>query len=208
MGNKTKDELISLSTNLSETALDSIMAEGIFKDIPVIGSMISVGKLIYSISDYFLFTRIIHFINELDLKNQQDVDDLKRKYFSDNDYNKIGSKILLTLERSDDQKKIKWLAKCFRLFLDKFIIKDEFMRLTSILNNSYVSDLEKIIVFDKRKNITSHNDLVETYVLDHLFSIGLLESHGFDGGNATGENAGTIYGLNKFGQKIKDLIIK
>jgi hypothetical protein len=208
MENKTKEELLSLSTNLGETALDSILSDGIFKDIPGISSLISVGKLTHSISDYFLFTRIIHFINELNLKNQQEIDELKRKYFSDKDYKKIGSKILLTIERTDDQKKIKWLAKCFRLFLDKTIIKAEFIRLTSILNNAYVDDLEKIIVFDKREEITTHNDLVESYILDHLFSIGLLETFGIDGGNAGGENSGTIYGLNIFGQKIKDLIIK
>jgi len=208
MDNPIKEELLALSTNLEEMALDSIISDGIFKDIPVVGSLISIGKFTLSISDYFLLTRIIHFINELDLKNQEEIDELKRKYFKDKDYNKIGSKILLTLERSDDLKKIKWLAKCFRLFLDKIITKSEFMRLSSIINNAYVDDVEKITIFDLKREITSQNEIVETYVLDHLFSIGLLETHGFDGGADWGKNSGTVYSLNKFWKKFKDIILK
>ncbi len=208
MDKKSKDELLALSTNLGENALDSIISDGIFKEFTIIGPIISLWKLTRSIYDYFLFSRIILFINELDLKNQNEIDELKRIYFKDNDHKKIGAKLLLTLEKADDIKKIKWLAKCFRLFLDKIIIKGEFMKLTSIINNAYVEDVEKIIVFDQRQEITSQNDIIETYVLDHLFSIGLLTNLGFDGGEYSGQNSGAVYCLNAFGQKFKDMVIK
>jgi hypothetical protein len=208
MDDKTKNELLALSSNFGEIALDSILSDGIFRDIPVVGSLISLSKLTYSISDYFLLTRIIHFVNELDLKSQSDIDELKIKYFKDDDYIKIGSKILLAIEKSDDQRKLKWLAKCFRLLLDKQISKSTFMRLTSIINNVFAEDIEQILIFNQRKEITSSNDIIETYVLDQLFSAGLLESRGFDGGDISGNNSGTIYALNNYGKIIMEKLLK
>ncbi len=62
------------------------------------------------------------------------------------------------------------------------------MRLSSIINGCYVTDVSKITVFSERIEIASSNTLIETYSLDHMYSVGLLETRGFDGGNAAGEN--------------------
>ncbi|WP_205504573.1 hypothetical protein [Rufibacter psychrotolerans] len=207
MDETEKNELLSISKDFGELGLDTLLEDGLFKDIPFIGTGISVVKLINSFSDRILLTKILHFINELGLKNQKEVSDFKDKYLKDKDYSKIGSKILLVLERADSLTKIQWLAKSLRLFVDQEISKNEFLRICSIINSAYVEDVHQITVFDRREKITSHNDLIDAYVLDHLFSIGLLANHGFDGGNAAGTNAGTIYALNKFGKILKEKII-
>lgn len=202
-----KNEILSLSKDLGETAIDSLLDNGIFKDVPFIGTGMSVVKLIKSVSDRILLTKIIHFINHLNLKNQGEVDGFKERYFKDSDYSKIGSKVLLILERADNATKIEWLAKSLRLFVDKDLNKQKFLRISSIINSAYTEDVQQIKIFDQRDKITSQNDLIETYILDHLFSIGLLESHGFDGGNIEGLNSGTIYALNNFGKIMKEKII-
>ena len=207
MNDTEKTEILSISKNLGELGLDSLLDDGLFKDIPFLSTGISVGKLLNSVSDRILLTKIIHFINELELKNHEEINDFKRKYFRDKDYSKIGSRILLILERSDNATKIKWLAKGLRLFIHKDLSKEQFLRLSSIINSAYVDDVERISVFNRREKITSHNDLVETYVLDHLFSIGLLGSHGIDGGDAGGRYGGTIYALNTFGEIFNQKII-
>ena len=150
MNEKDKNEILSLSQDLGELALDSILKDGLFKDLPLIGSVFSVSKLLLSVNDRMLLVRLIHFINDLNLKTQEEID------------------------------------------------KKHFLRMSSIINSAYTEDVEKISIFNKRAEITSFNDLIETYILDHLFSLGLLESHGFDGGT-NGENSGTIYALNEFG---------
>ncbi len=63
-------------------------------------------KLLKSVSDRILLTKIIHFINELNLKNQDEINNFKNKYFKDEDYTKIGSKISLIIECSDNLIKI------------------------------------------------------------------------------------------------------
>ncbi|MEO6833910.1 MAG: hypothetical protein ABI378_14670 [Chitinophagaceae bacterium] len=208
MNQEDKNEILSLSKDLGEAAIDSVLEDGIFKDIPIIGIGISVIKLINSASDRILLSKIIHFINDLNLKNQDEIDEFKENYFKNHDYKKIGSKILLILERADNLTKIEWLAKSLRLFVDNTIDKNQFLRISSIINSAYTEDVEHLTVFDQRSEITSTNDLIQSYILDHLFSVGLLESHGFDGGNVAGLNSGTIYALNKFGELMKDKIVK
>ena len=207
MNQVEKSEILSLSTGLGEAGIDSLLETGLFKDVPFIDTGISIVKLINSVSDRILLTKIIHFINYLDLKNQEEVDKFKEEYFKDKDYNKIGSKILLILERADNSTKIKWLAKSLICFVDGKISNEEFLRISSVINSAFVEDVSQIIVFDKRIKITSRNDLINTYILDHLFSVGLLESHGFDGGDVSGVNSGTVYSLNKFGRLMKEKII-
>ncbi|GAB3529215.1 hypothetical protein GCM10027443_08090 [Pontibacter brevis] len=207
MNETEKNEILSISKDLGEIGLDKLLEDGLFKDIPIIGTGISVVNLINSVSDKILLTKIIHFISELGLKNQEEVTEFKEKYLKDKDYSKIGSKILLVLERADSLTKIRWLAKSLRLFVCREISKDEFLRISSIINTAYVEDVIQIIIFDKREEITSHNDLIDTYILDHLFSVGLLANQGIDGGDMTGTNAGTIYALNKFGKLMKEKII-
>ena len=196
---KIKDELITLSSNLGEVAIDSILTDGIFKDIPIISSIISLAKLGKTASDSLLLIRLIKFINSLDLKSELEVKKFKEKYFKNEDYPKIGSKILLILEKADEELKIKWLAKSLLLFLDNVITLNEFLRISSIINSLFPIDVEKIVVFRERDRITSINDLVESYVLNHLYSIGLLSTGGFDGGDVSGKNAGNVFVLNKFG---------
>lgn len=207
MNEEEKNEILSLSQNLGEFALDSLLKDGLFKDLPLIGSVLSVGKLLLSVSDRMLLVKLIHFINDLDLKSHEEIDDFKEKYFKNEDYTKIGSKILLIIEQSDNATKIEWLAKSLRLFIDQELNKGQFLRIASIINSAFIEDVEKISIFNQRAEITSENDLIETYTLDHLFSIGLLESHGYDGGSSDGKNSGTIYALNEFGLIMTQKII-
>ena len=202
-----KQEIFSLTKNFGDAAIDSFFNDGLFKDIPLLGTSVSIFKLLSSISDRRLLVKLLKFVNELGLHSQEEINDFKYRYLKDEDYKKIGSRLLFVLEKADNLTKIKWLAKCLRLFVDGKIMKNEFLRLCSIINISYVEDMLQINAFGKRKRITAHNNIVEAYVLEHLFSIGLIQNKGYDGGDALGENSGNVYELNKFGKIMKDFIV-
>ena len=195
-----KSEFLNVSTEIGEIALDSILTDGIFKDLPLIGPLISSVKFCKSASDYLLLRRLLIFINTLDFQSENEIKIFKEKYFKIEDYQRIGAKILFAIEKADNELKIEWLSKSLNLLIDRKINANEFLRITSIINSSFPSDAEKISVFNKRERITSTNDLIDKHVLDHLYSIGLLSTGGFDGGDAAGKNAGTVFILNKFGK--------
>ena len=203
-----KEDLLSIVSDLSEVAVDSVLKDGLLKDIPVFGIGFSVANLILSASDKILLNKLLRFLKELGFRSQKEIEIFKEKYFKDKDYKHIGAQLLYIIERSDDEEKIKLLAKLLRLFIDQSIDKMEYLRLASIVNNSFPYDLYQIRVFKKYPEITSQNKNIETYILDHLFSIGLLESHGTDsGGVSEDSDSGTIYALNKFGTIILEKVL-
>ena len=206
---KIKENFISLTSDLGEVAFDSLLKDGIFRDFPIIGPILSSIKLGKSAYDYLLAIRLLKFIESLEIKSENEINEFKERYFKIDDYPEIGSKILLILEKIDDEIKIQWLAKSLLLLLDKKINKTEFLRISSIINSVIPTDAQKIEVFNQQERITSTNDLIETYVLDHLYSVGLLSTAGFDGGNASGDNAGTVFIINEFGELfLRDLFKK
>lgn len=197
---EAKNEIISLTSGLSEVALDSLLSGGLFKDIPIIGSVISVCNLTRTAVDTLLLIRILKFIEALDVKSQKEIDELKEKYFKNEDYPRIGYKLLFSLEKIDDAVKIGWLAKTFRIFLDKKISQASFLRISTIINTAFVDDVEFLTKIKEKERITSTNELMDSYVLDHLYSIGLLGNIGIDGGDVSGNNSGNIFCLNEFGE--------
>jgi len=54
--------------------------------------------------------------------------------------------------------------------------------------------------------LTSHNEIIEETILEELFSSGWLSEFGFDGGDSSGNNAGTRYGLNDYGSIITRIL--
>jgi hypothetical protein len=55
-------ELSSLTINLSEVGLDTALQEGLFRDIPIFGSVVSLGKGIISIPEILLFRKLTRFL--------------------------------------------------------------------------------------------------------------------------------------------------
>jgi len=208
MKSNTKPEISSISINLMEVAIDSIFKDGILRDIPFVSTLFSIGKMSKTVTDTLLLNRIICFIEELDFKNIDQIEEFKERYFKNDNYQKIGSRVLLSLEKADDETKIKWIARSFRIFINKEIDKGIFLRLSSIINGAFVSDVEKIVIFNDKESIVSNDQEVESYVLDHLFSIGLLENIGTDGGSSFDRNnGGIIYRLNIFGEVMLNKIL-
>lgn len=209
--NENVEDIVSIATDFGEIALDSIMDDGILKDIPIVGNVVKVLKLGKSVTDSVLLYKIKMFVNNLEFKSQEEIDDFKSKYLKIEDYQSIGSKIILFLNSADDEKKIKWLSKLLKIYVDKKINKQDFLRLTMIINNSFPDYIESLLYFKDKTEILSDNNYVEQYILEHLYSIGCLSYTGFDGGEVKEHTAyfesGNRYSLTKFGKILLDYII-
>lgn len=209
--NENVEDVVSIATDFGEIALDSIMDDGILKDIPIVGNIVKLLKLGKSVTDSVLLYKIRMFVNNLEFKSQEEIEEFKDKYLKIEDYQSIGSKIILFLNSADDEKKILWLSNALKAFVDKKINKQDFLRLTMIINNSFPDYIETISYFKNNTEILADNDLIEQYVLEHLYSIGCLSYTGFDGGEYIDHSLhmenGNKYSLTKFGKYFLDYII-
>ena len=209
MENVILDNVTNLTIDISELVVDSFLNDGLLKDIPIVGTGVNIIKLTSNISDTLLLNKLKIFMENLRIINQNDVERFKEKMKNDKFKKDIGIKLLNIVNKTDEYIKIKWIANSFLEYLDGFIDKNFFFRIVTIINNTFVQDIIQLKHIKDKEEILSNNKRVESYVLNQLFSNGLLDNCGIDGGGASDEvDSGTIYVLNIFGEYIKKLILK
>lgn len=169
-----RDEIVSITSDISEAVLDSFLKDGLFKDVPLIGTSISAIKLCVGISDNILFNKIYCFIMNLDFKTDEEIEKFKKDYLSIQNYEKIGQKIILSLSSADDEEKIKWLANALISLVGKKINTEEFLRCSMIINNSFIPYMKEFPRLKDKSEISIKDNILSQNILNHLFSVGLL----------------------------------
>ena len=110
-------DLASLSQEYAEIAIDSVLSEGVLKDIPVVGTIVAIGKAGASISDRVFTRKLLRFLTSLSqvgtCERQSMIERLDRE---DSFRNQIGDRIIELLERVDSVAKPEMLAKAFRAY--------------------------------------------------------------------------------------------
>jgi len=134
--------LQNISVGLAETVLDSLVENGIVKDIPIIGSVVGIGKVALGVRERIFLKKIIYFISEL-----KSIPAKKRKQIVDNINNsgrfrtKVGEKLLFIIDRCEDYEKSQLIARMFAAFINQKISYGEFLRSASIIDRIILEDL-------------------------------------------------------------------
>ncbi len=142
-------DLQNVTIDLAETFSDSILDAGLFRDIPIIGTIVGLTKTTMSLNDRLLIKKLIYFISEL-----KDIDIKKRNRLissiddSENQKIKVGEKLLYIIDKCDDHIIAKYISILFSAFLKEEIIYSEFLRGSVIIQKLLVQDLEEFIKSD------------------------------------------------------------
>jgi len=156
-----------LTPELLETGLDFLIESEALKDIPVFGIGFKSYTLYKKITESFFTRKLLKFLFEL-----TDVPQAKREEFiaeleSKNETKKAGEKLLITLNRLNDVDKVTIIGKLFKKTILGKITFDNFKRLTYIIDNTYLEDLELLKDNEYLRNI---NDEIKS----NLYQVGLL----------------------------------
>ncbi|WP_333851931.1 hypothetical protein [Epilithonimonas sp.] len=137
-----KSENFSLVSDLSEISLDKFITNDTLKDIPILGSITKILSIGNTINDRIFTNKLIHFLNELKdldkdfiLKEIQFIDDSKEYQ------HKVGEKLLEIISRVDSDEKPKIIGRLFNNFLLKRISYSEFLKLTYIVEKTFLPNL-------------------------------------------------------------------
>lgn len=148
-------DLHNVSIILAETFTDSLLTEGILKEIPIFSTIVGLTKTTFGIRNRLFIKKLITFLAEL-----KDIEPKKRaKMISDIDTKigqrvKVGEKLIYILDKCDDHFDSKYVAQFFRAFLEEKITYNEFLRGASIIQKIFREDLEyflesRIATFEK-----------------------------------------------------------
>lgn len=156
-----------LAPELLETALDSLIESEALKDIPIFGIAFKSYSLYKKITESFFTKKILKFLIEL-----KDIPQTKREEFiteleSKNETKQAGEKLLIILNRLDDDNKATIIGKLFKNTILGKVTFDNFKRLTYIIDNTYLDDLELLKDNEYLQNINVD-------IKSNLYKVGLL----------------------------------
>lgn len=156
MDDDLKQQLTDIASDLSEVALDQVLVDGLFRDIPVIGTAVQWARLGKTITDRIFMAKLKRFLvsappvsNEQRLRFSQQIanDEKERK--------KTGEALVLILDRLDSLDKVEILASLYVSMLKNQLTSAQFRRLASAVDLAFVDDLEWLAQYSGGD---THND--------------------------------------------------
>jgi hypothetical protein len=168
------DNFQSVFTDLGETALDTVLEEGVLKEIPLIGSFFGLAKATMSIQDKLFTKKMLTFL--LQLKNTDPESRKKQieKIDSDPDYKaKVGEKLLYIIDKCEDNEKAIYLGQLFQCYIEEKINYEDFLRASKCIEFTFLYDLKKFIK-DKWDNMDMEEagDLVGSGLMVAIYTPG------------------------------------
>jgi hypothetical protein len=139
-----------IAKEYAEIGLDAVLSEGLLKDIPVVNTLVALGKLGVSINDRILIKKLLAFLSKFQAVAPQKRMEMVRKLESDSAYGrKVGEHVIELLDRIESHLKPPMVALVFKAYLASSIDGGMLHR----LNNS----IERIPLFEI-PNIRRFND--------------------------------------------------
>ena len=203
-----KDEIISLIEEGGEFALDSILPDGIVRDLPIIGPAFSLIKIGKDIHDRIFIEKLKSFMQEID-KNQE----WKEKFHDVDECNKISKHILYVVDSCDDDDKLRLIGAAFNSFVNGNIDRIRFFYIVNMISKSFYPFLKVLLDIDEVNTSFPNNGKKYDYdAIAHLLNIGALDTAGqtvptFD--SMTGKlqtPPSVIAAFNGYGIFIRDLL--
>jgi hypothetical protein len=184
LSNSLKDtladsDLQNVTSDLAETFTDTLLNDGILKDIPILGTIIGLAKASISLNERLLIKKLIYFLSEL-----KNIEPEKRQKLIDtidsNEKHKInvGEKLLYIIDKCDDHIIAKYTAILFSSFLNEEISYSDFLRGSTIIQKLFLYDLESFIKIDSKeleRKITKYSQGLSDFE-NNLINVGICST--------------------------------
>ena len=189
-----------LLADYGEIGLDAVTTAEVLKEVPVLGTLIKLGKIGSSIRDYRFAKSLYTFLLALNKTSDSDRVAFSARMNDDKKVKeKVGEILITFIDRFDESEKTEMLAKAFQAFLQSAIDLPIFIRMGRSIDRCMCSDLEKIP--DDTNPTTSLGDSVFD-----LAGCGLIEIRGVPTIGAVGTP--TSYQLTEFGKQFRAIVLE
>ncbi|MBU1044547.1 MAG: hypothetical protein KJ915_09170 [Candidatus Omnitrophica bacterium] len=192
--------LQNITIDLAEVFTDTLMEESIAREIPIIGTVVGLGKTALGIKEFLFLKKIIYFISEL-----KNISATKRYEMIDKIDNsgkfrtKVGEKLLYIIDKCDDHEKSQFIARMFAAFLCQKISYEDFLRSASIIDRTLLEDLIWVIGHDDFM-YEELGDLVNS----GMFNVNVVDQRDYDLKLPAAYKLEAH--LSEIGNKIKDIL--
>lgn len=162
--------LQNVSIGIAESLSDCMLEDGLLKDIPVIGTIVGLGKTSIKITDLLFLKKVISFLSELEDVSVNDRKEMIDKIDSSEKFRiKVGEKLLYIIDKCDDHENAQYVSKLFAGYLEKEIDYPDFLRGAKVIERIYIRDLVDFINDDRTE--------LEPNVIEGYEGTGLYETY-------------------------------
>jgi len=143
-----KSDLTKVSLDMIEVAVDSILENGVLKDIPVIGSIVGLYKGFIGIREVIFIKKVATFLSALSDIPAQEREDMFVKLEKDGKKRQdVGEAVLLILDQVDDYQKARLLGVLLKSLSKSLLDYVTFKRFSSIINSGFIEDIKSLPMF-------------------------------------------------------------
>ncbi len=176
------DPAKDIIVNSLEIPLDDVIENDLLKEIPLVKTIISVYKIGINLKERKAIKNTVSFINAFNEQTISEKAYLKYKEkieSSEQTAKEEVERVLLLIDESIDDIKIKFHARLFRAFVCEDITWDRFCELSEINRRLFLSDYH-VLEFEYEKltkpvkNGEVKSMMYDTYRTDRLASLGLM----------------------------------
>lgn len=171
------EPVFSSVLEIGEMGIDSLLDEGLFKEIPIVGLVLGIGKTAQNIHDRNLLRQTLKFIQTFNEKtiNEDKLQKYKKKIEQDSKRaeEELG-RVLIILNNTVEIKKSELLGKIFRAYVDERIVWEQFGELSEAISRLFISDIYLLQKIFYRK--ISDSTQCMNYQVDRLVSIGFVNT--------------------------------
>lgn len=150
-----KENAIGCISDLADVGLDSILEDGLFKDLPIFSTVISLYKIGNSLVDRHNMKKLVLFLNEINkgISSEEDRTKYREKFKNNESFRNLELEFLLVLiDRYVGYDKPPMLAKLYLAYLNGIIVWAEF--------TTYAEIIDRFLLFDYRTLISESTDFL------------------------------------------------
>lgn len=167
-------QLANAVAPLGEVALDSMLEDGTLKDLPLVGTAFKGLSVYTSVRDNLFARKLLRFLQHLSSVTKDERDGFVERMDREEKFrSRVGSNLLISLDKVDAVEKATLLAEAFRLYMVESIAYREFQILRAIVdafNLAYIDETRMVFTYDLGDD-TRQRDL-----LDHLVTCGIARA--------------------------------
>ena len=201
-------KLADVVFDAAEVALDENLADGVLKELPIIGTVVKLVHAGQSVSEALFVRKLLRFLTELQSVPTEERRKLLEEYPDSSDkQNALGENLLLALERLDDVEKPKILARFFAAYIKSEIDYMTFTRLARSLERFNLALLPNLRWFYTREEpqVPTPEEVIHELSLAGLVTVSLEGSGTFNGGASyLYSSLGKVFLCIGFGVEVKD----
>ena len=198
-----------------EIGIDSIIDEGILKEIPIVKTIVGVLKVGKNVHDRNLLKQTLVFINEFNRNEirQDKIEEYKKRI--ENDQKKCEDelgRIILLLNNFIDREKSIMLSKVFKDYVGQLLNWNDFCEYSEIINRLFIQDFSFLqeIYLGRISDTTNRSDIYKVERLNSLGIIGMtFKSSTISTINGVMSNGQDSYlTMNNNGKKFMNIVMK